>query len=276
MAWNPRPLVRTVGAGHAFPAQGPGADRHLSSTPFERNRALQKVEDFIDDRFRGGAYDWSIASVDTGLRMLLPPTSNKAAIHEVIRTEHAPRLHLPDDRDHPLSVRPGPAFFERGEMWEKLTEARSNIDAIVAAIRAFAATSGKKIPLLLTGELLPSDIGLADMEVTKRITLLRNDLIREANASNVSPYILKRKESVPAIRRCTGWPGTRADASCRATTPPFRCGSSRPDPRPITRSATAPASRRRLSPRHRRALGEGAIRAAVSGWVHEPDGRAAG
>src|SRR5947209_8452185 len=38
-----------------------------SMTPYERNRALGRLEEFISARFRVGEHDWSIGEVDSGL-----------------------------------------------------------------------------------------------------------------------------------------------------------------------------------------------------------------
>src|SRR5205807_5197883 len=63
--------------------------------------ALRSVEKFIHDRFSGGAYDWSIVSVGRGARVILPQTSDKAAIHTALDQirRAAPAM---DDRGQPL------------------------------------------------------------------------------------------------------------------------------------------------------------------------------
>jgi len=192
-----------------------------SMTPFERNRALERLEEFINDRFRGGEYDWSIGAIDSGLRILLPPTSDKRAIHDAldeIRRGHVPRLSL--------DLQP-----DRLDLWEKVHAGRQSIDAIAEATRAFASTSGKKVILLLTGQLLLNDWGVADLRLSKEITLTRDYLIHEANASNVNFYIIN-PEGIAAgdpsmywIARETGgrlMPGNRVEESLRQ----FDTGSS--------------------------------------------------
>lgn len=163
-------------------------DRH-SVTPYERNRAIERVEEFINDRFRGGEYDWSIAAVDTPspferqqvLRMLLPPTSDKQAIHDAL--DEIRRGRMPPsliDMARPTEM----------QLWEAALAGRSTIDAIVEATRAFGAANGKKILLLLTGQLLPNDSRIANLHLAKFISETRNELIEEANASNVNLYIM--------------------------------------------------------------------------------------
>jgi VWFA-related protein len=162
-----------------------------SMTPYDRNRALGHLEQFINDRFRGGEYDWSIGSIDTGLRMLLAPTSDKQAIHEAlnqIRKGHAPRL--PTGADKPLSLQLRDPFADDSELWQATVAGMASVDAIAEATRAFAATSGKKIILLLTSQLLPNDWNMPNLALSKQITLTRNRLVWEANASNVNFYII--------------------------------------------------------------------------------------
>jgi Ca-activated chloride channel family protein len=188
-------------------------DRH-SMTPYERDRALARIEDFINDRFRGGEYDWSIAAVDTTLRMLLPPTSDKRAIHDALNQIRHGRMPRALDNAQP----------SESQLWAAAIAGRSTVDAIAEATRAFGATSGKKILLLLTGQLLPNDSHIENLELAKLIALTRNDLIEEANASNVSLYIMN-PEGIAAgdpsmywLARETGGrllPGNRIEESLR-------------------------------------------------------------
>src|SRR5712691_5548023 len=53
-------------------------------TRFNRDHALASVEKFIADHFHRGEYDWSIASVSNGTRLILPQTSDKTAIHTAL------------------------------------------------------------------------------------------------------------------------------------------------------------------------------------------------
>ncbi len=192
-----------------------------SITVFERNRALERLEQFIDDRFHGGEYDWSIATIDDGLRILLPPTSDKAAIHEAlsqIRKDVAPPLSLPGERSAPVPTTRATAFSEALERWQQTIETGESVNAIVDAMRSFAAADGRKILLLLTGQLLPFDTMLPGLVVQ------RDRMIREANASNVAVCIIN-PEGVAAgdpsmywLARETGgllMPGNDVDASLR-------------------------------------------------------------
>jgi VWFA-related protein len=197
----------------------------FSMTPYERDRALARLEQFINDRFRGGEYDWSIGSIDTTLRMLLAPTSDKNAIHEAlnqIRKGHAPRMPLGADK--PLSLIPGDPFADDAALWQSTVAGMATVDAVDDAIRALAATSGKKIILLLSSQLLPSDWGMPNLALSKAITITRNRLIEEANTSNVNLYILNPEgiaggdPSMYWIARETGgrlMPGNNIEASLR-------------------------------------------------------------
>jgi hypothetical protein len=92
----------------------------------------------------------------------------------------------------------------QGKMFEAVFEAGSSFANILDAARAFAATGGKKVILLLTGGLgLSADVNPADMTVcggpnalpflaklAQEAQTFRDLLIAEANASNVSFYIL--------------------------------------------------------------------------------------
>src|SRR5439155_26910893 len=69
--------------------------------------------------------------------------------------------------------------------------------AIMSALRAFATAGGKKIVLLLTSDSATNDIRPTMMPWStdplaneKLTTILRNQLIQEANASNVNLYVI--------------------------------------------------------------------------------------
>src|SRR5258708_25581911 len=57
-------------------------NRHVSM--FNRDRALAALERFVDDRFTGGSYDWSIALISDTARVVLPLTSDKAKLHAAV------------------------------------------------------------------------------------------------------------------------------------------------------------------------------------------------
>jgi VWFA-related protein len=213
-------------------------------TKHGRDVTLAKLESFINDRFRGGEYDWSIATVGHRVHLLLPPTSDKEAIHDAlvaIRRDtpiQKQRALDPEDihtaaqsqaeSNHPFT-RAGTsrtalrstAAIADNEL-EQTLQARFTVDAIVSAARAFAGAEGKKVILFLTG-----DPGLNDLETTSRNVhgdmvprdfsqrgtavpfaetsktrhTLRDTLIREANASNVSFYVMNTEGLDPGEMR---------------------------------------------------------------------------
>lgn len=198
------------------------------TTKIRRALALTRLEKMIDDSFQTGEYDWSIGVLGRGVTMVLPLTSNKAAVHYVFeqmvkagdRAAHAPapdlgrqaeipnlipEFKLPSQPSSPADMN---ALIE-GAMAlddsERVLRARFTTKAVIDALRGFASTPGKKIVLFLTG-----DIGLNDFsssidndtgvfrtrdlnanlsERSREINDLRNALIQEANASGVSMYM---------------------------------------------------------------------------------------
>jgi len=97
------------------------------------------------------------------------------------------------------------AFASNGDDLERSMQAKFTTDAIVEVSRAFAGASGKKVILLITGDPGLNDIeiafltprGIVQRNVTPDLAKtaeafanLRNRIIEEANASNVSFYIL--------------------------------------------------------------------------------------
>jgi hypothetical protein len=150
---------------------------NLHTTTVNRNRALEKLEGFINDRFTGGDYDWSIAVAGQRLLVVLPLTSDKKAIHDtlaMIRSKAAwksfragsgssegvanasvqsPGL-IPDKaiattggrNNDSIASYTGSADALEGSMF-----AADTTLAIRDATRAFANIDGKKIVLLLSG-----------------------------------------------------------------------------------------------------------------------------
>ena len=138
-----------------------------SITRFEYDRALARLEAYISDQFSTGEYEWSIAVMDTSLKVLLPPTADKRAILSAL---------------HDIRQGQKPDGFASLAHWNI-----AGVDAIVEAARSFAAASGKKILVVLTGQM--SDID--DIQAARyHLAYTRDELIQEANASNVNIYIV--------------------------------------------------------------------------------------
>ena len=134
-----------------------------SMSRFARDRALGRLEAFITDQFHSGEYVWSIASTDSSLRILLPPTSDKNTILSTLR-----------------DIRQGLAPTS-ATSWPN-----EGVDAIVEAARSFATAGGKKILVVLSGHV--SDVTALVPYRTAAYT--RDELIEEANASNVNIYFV--------------------------------------------------------------------------------------
>lgn len=183
-------------------------------TRITRNRALTGIEAFMRKTFGRGAYDWSIATVDRNVQIVLPQTSDPDAIAVALnkvrgRGARGERWGDADfgRAERSLAGRSGGtfvgafygakddarAFDEEMKIREGLMRSTGVNRSIVEAVRAFAGTPGKKIVLLVTGDLGLHDIDLdtrRGTDTAQRIGEFRNLLIEEANASNVSLYIL--------------------------------------------------------------------------------------
>jgi VWFA-related protein len=153
------------------------------TTRHNRETALRELEAMINDRFHGN-YDWSIGVIGRGVKLVLPLSSDKAAIHEALemvrragtRGEAASTFAGVADRgglaltqsetkltgmsvfDADYNARADMASVSDDE--ERVIAAKFTAPAIMDAARGFAGTSGRKIVFLLTGDLGLNDIGL--------------------------------------------------------------------------------------------------------------------
>jgi VWFA-related protein len=196
------------------------------TTRQRRALALANLERLMDDSFRTGDYDWSIGILGRGVTIVLPLTTDKQQIHLALDRmvklgeRHVPALSAdvpvgspnptPDQASlHPIAVTD--EIIDRAMSFEeenRILAARFTARAIVDTARGFASASGRKIVLLLTG-----DLGMNDLELTndnfsgnggnifqrplnpefgrrsRDLIDLRTAIVREANASGVSMYI---------------------------------------------------------------------------------------
>jgi VWFA-related protein len=203
-------------------------NRHVSM--FRRDLALAALERFVDDRFTGGTYDWSIALVSYKAHIILPLTSDKQKLHsavaEIRRMVANPQRFSPENTtpiarsnsqgslDSAVKAAETGLAADPAETRQTLTDFGTNlqtevdaartVDAIRDAVRSFAGAPGKKIILLVTGS-LGLDAGFSPLDANRNSFLsgpaaltqnlqsaswMRDILIREANASNVSFFIL--------------------------------------------------------------------------------------
>jgi VWFA-related protein len=176
---------------------------YVHSSKILRNKALERLEQFIDDRFTGGQYDWSIAIAGQDMKILVPLTSDKTQIHNAIaamlkgsKWEPAPGAALVN-----LDVRM--PFLDPAEIDQDAVYTSFSIRALRNGTRAFSALEGKKIILFLSeglGSLFEggSSMVLANMNstgpgrasVTRQLITLRDELVHEANAANLNFYVL--------------------------------------------------------------------------------------
>jgi len=207
---------------------------NANTTKRARNLALAKLEQFIDQHFDDGRYDWSIATVDSRVHLLLPMTSDKQVLHQVVsdiqRRGTNKDFHMsvargdsgassatlsnsgrPDDapgeRIHTTTeslIEQVKNFDEEMGQKEQTLFAGSSTDAIIDAARAFGSSEGRKLILLVTGYMPFGSISPLNRvgssvnsnhleEILKndgRLIGLRDRIIREANASNTSFYII--------------------------------------------------------------------------------------
>ena len=208
------------------------------TTKNRRALALANLERLIDNSFRTGEYDWSVAVMGRGVTIVLPLTSDKKAIHDTFerlikageRREPGVAVDLgrpsempnpnPDKNYTPPMEIAGDPRLDRAMSFDeqdRILRAKFTTQAVIDAVRGFASTSGKKIVLLLTG-----DMGLNDLEMTgdnfgsrggaffqrpltpdlarrgRDIADLRTSIVQEANVSGVSIYIFNTEGLQPA------------------------------------------------------------------------------
>jgi VWFA-related protein len=177
---------------------------YVHTPQIERNRALERLEEFIDDRFTAGEYDWSIAIAGMDLRLILPLTSDKTRIRAALeamrhRTDWQASAGVPLQS---LDIRLPNTSNEA--IWDP-TFTYLSYRAVVDAIRAFGGSEGKKIVLLLSGGFGPAintkNLGAIMVPGPRRkLRTLRDEIIHEANASNLNLYII----DPDGVKRGTG------------------------------------------------------------------------
>jgi len=200
-------------------------NRHV--TMHNRDRALAALERFVDDRFTGGTYDWSIALVSDKAHLMLPLTSDKEKLHAAVAAvrrivanpDHLSEEDLSrvatvsafDAAEPAKNFKYGTAAGETARaMVDYATEvqiesdAAETVSAIRDAVRSFSGAPGRKIILLITGSLgldgamNPLDANQGSFlngpffvgQSNAWLNVMRDLLIHEANASNVSFYIV--------------------------------------------------------------------------------------
>jgi VWFA-related protein len=207
---------------------------NLWATGHGRNSALDKLEAFVNEHFDDGRDDVAIATVDNHVHLLLPMTSDKKVLHEVLSrirnsgSRGANTAPIVRDETALASVIPenpvnndfsGVRHFSQQEkvfaalanfndsanLAQQSIFADESMAGIAEAARAFGTSEGRKIILLVTGYLPIGTVSplsrvgdgqqydrhiqyLAHED--SRLVAYRDRLVREANASNASIYII--------------------------------------------------------------------------------------
>jgi VWFA-related protein len=210
---------------------------NINTSAHGRLVALERLEKFVGDHFEDGRYDWSLATVDSGVHLLLPMTSDKSMLHAAIakirRMPSQSEMRTPIARSEAGRINEAAEnatngedptgenihrkerrmveqvknFQEEANFTEQTMFAHQTTSALGDAARAFSAIEGRKIILLVTGYLplgavsplhrvsdFGSRVGANHVEEIvhndNTLSVLRDQLIREANAANTSFYII--------------------------------------------------------------------------------------
>jgi VWFA-related protein len=197
-----------------------------------RDRALAQLETMVNDKFHGD-YDWSIGVIGRGVTLLLPLTSDKTTVHEALgivrrlgtRGDGTVTIAGAADRGGVTTTKqvemPSWSVFDGDFMsrqqqaadsddTERALASKFTVPAIIDAARGFASTPGRKIVLLLTGDLGLNDIdfvstggpstamavrGTGGMRVNEEqankhtMESVRRALVEEANSAGVSFFL---------------------------------------------------------------------------------------
>jgi len=206
-------------------------DNH-HTTRRSRDRALAQLETMVNDKFHGD-YDWSIGVIGRGVTLILPLTSDKTAVHEALGMVRrlgtrgdAPAtiagavdrggVSTKNDVDKPSWSAFDSDFTARlqqaadSDDQERVIASNFTVPAIIDAARGFATTPGRKIVLLLTGDLGLNDVDFVSMgsigsamsvrgtggmrvneeQANKRsLESVRRTLVQEANSAGVSFFL---------------------------------------------------------------------------------------
>jgi VWFA-related protein len=182
---------------------------YAHTSKINRNRALLRLEQFIDDRFTGGQYDWSIAVSASDMKVILPLTSDKARIHDCIEAMRNDAMWQPYPDAPPISLAVRLPFMDPFEGMKDPVYTAIAFRAVRDGARAFAGTEGKKIILLLSAgfgkgmdlsvDQVPNGPAAAVLaSLSRQMMSLRDDLIREANNANLNFYIIDPEGLVKA------------------------------------------------------------------------------
>jgi VWFA-related protein len=200
---------------------------YVHTSKFRRDLALSNLEKFIDTRFNGD-YDWSVATMNRHIHLILPFTSNRDEIHttfaevrqnrrgkELSSVSAQERFLSPDDAPRPAGwpganrrhdTTEGNAFLDEADALESSLQVQDGTRAILDAIRSLGGLPGKKILMLVTGgtSLDAAVKNFEEEETTaargrfrgidnqreEDLARLRDRMVEEANASGVTIYVM--------------------------------------------------------------------------------------
>ncbi len=185
----------------------------------QRDAALQRLDDFIDNHFAGG-YEWSVAVIGHEVENIQPFTESKEGLHRALdRVRATPTVSMQRELERALLSDParrglreleGDNGYDFGETMrfkgreQTLRNLRATINtgrAVIQTCRAYAAAEGKKLLILITGGMesntsfsafdQTSDRNLRDtrLEIEKLFDLMT----REANTANFNIYVINAK-----------------------------------------------------------------------------------
>lgn len=182
-----------------------------------RDRALAQLEAMVNDKFHGD-YDWSIGIIGRGVTLVLPLTSDKTAVHEALGFVR--RLATRGDGTVTIAgaidsggvtltkqvEKPSWSVFDKdmigrqqqasdSDDTERALASKFTVPAIVDAARGFASTPGRKIVLLVTG-----DLGLNDVDFVSSGTLNSAISVRGTSGLRVNEE-QANKRAMESVRR---------------------------------------------------------------------------
>jgi VWFA-related protein len=176
---------------------------YVHSSKVLRNMALQRLEQFIDDRFTGGQYEWSIAVAGQDMKIIVPLTSDKTQIHDAIAAMRAGAMWEPAPGAARVNLDVRMPFLDPAEIGDDAVYTSFSLRALRNGTRAFSALEGKKIILFLSeglGSLFEdgspkvlvnmNSTGSGRASVAHQLITLRDELVHEANAANLNFYVL--------------------------------------------------------------------------------------
>jgi VWFA-related protein len=191
----------------------------------QRDMALSEVDRFVDGAFNG-EHEWAIAAISQRLEVLHPFTADKKEIHAAIDKirksgafpeQHAIDRSILSDRLRRMEVLDPVAFgsliptvdygevvrFQaREQTYRALRAIRITAGAVREMTRAYGASEGKKVLILLTGGMETNTNfsaytrGQPDREVSQaqlQIGIALDEVVAEANASNFAVHIINAR-----------------------------------------------------------------------------------